>query len=30
MLEFKEFTPFVIRIAFVLGNLTTYYELARE
>jgi hypothetical protein len=30
MTQFKEFTPFVIRIAFVLGNLTTYYDEARE
>lgn len=29
MSQFEEFTPFVIRIAFVLGNLTTYYEEAR-
>lgn len=29
MCEYKEQTPFVIRIAFVLGNLTTYYEPAR-
>jgi hypothetical protein len=30
MTQFKEFTPFVIRIAFVMGNLTTYYDEARE
>ena len=30
MCGYEEFTPFVIRIAFVLGNLTTYYEPARE
>ena len=28
--EFTEFTPFVIRIAFVLGNLTTFFDPARE
>jgi len=29
MTQFKDFTSFVIRIAFVLGNLTTYYDEAR-
>lgn len=30
MLEYKDFTSFLIRIAFVLGNLTTYYDEARK
>ena len=28
--EYQTFTPFVVRIAFVLANLTTYFEEARE
>ena len=29
LVEFKDFTSFLIRLAFVLGNLTTYYDEAR-
>jgi hypothetical protein len=28
--EFQAFTPFLIRVAFVLANITTYFEEARD
>lgn len=30
MTEYQNHTPFFIRIAFVIANLTTYFEEARE
>lgn len=28
--EFQAFTPFIVRVAFVLANITTYFEEARK
>ena len=30
MSEFQTFTPFIVRVAYILANLTTYFEEARD